>query len=47
MLMFMMVVIFTLLGLSWFLYKFGNTTEDYTYPRSNFDTFSVGFATVF
>ena len=39
MLLFLFIMIFTLLGLSWFLYKFGDKEEDYDYPRTNFDTF--------
>jgi len=45
--MFLFVIILTLLGLSWFFQKFGNTEEAYSYPRSNFDQFPVAFATVF
>ena len=47
MLMFLFVIILTLLGLSWFYLKFGDTSEPYEYPRSNFDIFPVAFATVF
>ena len=47
MLMFLFVIIVTLLGITWFVWKFGASSDPYTFPRANYDTFAMAFATVF
>jgi len=47
MLMFLFILILTLLGITWFVWKFGPSDDPYTFPRSNYDTFWMAFATVF